>query len=212
MDARTWQRVNPPAGRRYTDDFATWAPDGRFVYARIRGDANPADVSTNFIDVKAEKAFEAPNGNWQYSPGTGWTAVLAGPRGCEILRLPSLDQLDIPPAMLELWAQVAVRGELGPQGELVNWDEPTWEKKRQELAAMPKPKTDFPFPGHVATDRLHWLRSAYMTSGDDAAKLRLATELLRRAEASGDAAEAVRWRAETNRLSPNAARREREKQ
>ena len=38
-----------------------------------------------------------------------------------------------------------------------------------------------------------------------AAKFRRAPELLRRAEASGDKAEAVRWRAEMDRLSPHVA-------
>ena len=76
------------------------------------------------------------------------------------------------------------------------------EKKRQQLAAMPTPYPDFPFPGYVATDRLHWLRAEFTAAGTDANKLRLATELLRRAEAIGDKAEAVGWRVETNRLSP----------
>ena len=107
--------------------------------------------------------------------------------------------------LLELWAQVALRGELGPQGEFVKWDEPAWEKKRQELAALPAPKTDFPFPGRVATDRLHWLRSEFTAAVADADKLRLATELLRRAEATGDHAEALRWRAEKNRLAAEVA-------
>lgn len=113
-------------------------------------------------------------------------------------------RLDIPPALLQLWAQVAVRGELGPDGEFVPWNEATWEKKRQELAAVPPPHPDFPFPGYVATDKLHWLRAEY-TAAADKDKLRLATELLRRAEASGDKVEAVRWRAETDRLTPHVA-------
>ncbi len=88
-----------------------------------------------------------------------------------------------------------VRGELGPDGEFVPWNEPTWEKKRQELAAIPAPRPDLPFPGYVATDRLHWLRSEYNAAANDVDKHRLAKELLRRAEANGDRVEAVRWRA-----------------
>ena len=70
---------------------------------------------------------------------------------------------------------------------------------------MPVPHPDFPFPGYVATDRLHWLRAEFTAATTDADKLRLATELLRRAEQFGDKAEAIRWRAETNRLSPAVA-------
>ena len=66
--------------------------------------------------------------------------------------------------------------------------------KRQELAAKPAPYPDFPFPGHVATDKLHWLRQEY-ESASDKDKPSLAKQLLDRAEAAGDKAEAVRWRA-----------------
>ena len=70
---------------------------------------------------------------------------------------------------------------------------------------MTQPYPDFPFPGYVATDRLHWLRAEFTAATTDADKLRLATELLRRAGQFGDKAEAIRWRAETNRLSPAVA-------
>jgi hypothetical protein len=102
--------------------------------------------------------------------------------------------LDIPPDLLELWAQVAVRGHLDDEGAFVQWDEPTWEQKRQELAAQPAPWTEFPFPGYVATDRLHWLRAEFANATDQVEKAALASELLKRAEDTGDNAEAVRWR------------------
>jgi tetratricopeptide (TPR) repeat protein len=66
--------------------------------------------------------------------------------------------LDVPPEVLELWAQVVLRGELGPDGGFVGWDEPAWEGKRQELAARARPTSDFPFPGRITDDRLHWVR------------------------------------------------------
>jgi len=70
-------------------------------------------------------------------------------------------QLDISPDLIDLWAQVVARGELDDGGNFTKWDEPTWEKKREELAAIPSPYPDFPFPGHVAIDRLHWLRQEF---------------------------------------------------
>jgi hypothetical protein len=63
---------------------------------------------------------------------------------------------------------------------------------RQKLAAQRAPSADFPFPGHVATDRLHWLRQEHDTASD-ANKPVLARKLLDRARAAGDRAEAVRW-------------------
>jgi hypothetical protein len=84
------------------------------------------------------------------------------------------------------------------------WGEPTWKRKRQEFAAKPTPHPDFPFPGHVAKDKLLWLRHEY-ESASDADKPRLAKQLLDRAEAAGDKAKAVRWRAVQNRLAPELA-------
>jgi hypothetical protein len=112
-----------------------------------------------------------------------------------------VDGANLPTDLLELWAQVAVRGHLDDEGAFVKWDEPTWEKKRQELAARPAPWPDFPFPGHVAADRLHWLRQEY-ESASAADKPGLAQQLLDRAEAGGDMAEAVRWRAIVAPVSP----------
>jgi WD40 repeat protein len=112
--------------------------------------------------------------------------------------------LAVSDSCLELWAQVAVRGELGPDGEFVKWDEPTWQRKWQELAAVPPPDPAFPFPGHLARDPLHWLREEFEAAAD-ADELPLVRELLRRSEASGDRPEANRWRRELRKLVPEVA-------
>ena len=67
------------------------------------------------------------------------------------------------------------------------------------------PRPDLPFPGYVATDRLHRLRAEPAEAETDADRLRRARDLLRRAEAAGDRAEAVRWRAEVDRGEPHVA-------
>ena len=140
--------------------------------------------------------------------GCGFISVGSGRDAATINLIPT-SQREVPTDVLELWAHVAVRGELGPNGEFHSWDEPMWERKRQELAAIP-PHPDLPFPDYVTTDKFHWLRAEY-TAADTKDKLRLATELLRRAEANGDKIEAVWWRAETERLSPKLAPPPREK-
>jgi tetratricopeptide (TPR) repeat protein len=48
---------------------------------------------------------------------------------------------------------------------LVKWDEPTWERKRQELASIARPVGAFPFPGNVAQDPLYWLRNEIRAVG-----------------------------------------------
>ncbi|QJX01065.1 serine/threonine-protein kinase [Frigoriglobus tundricola] len=203
FDGKTLKRLAPPAGRKYPPSLTRLARDGRFVFR---------ESGIRAIDAVTEKQIEFKDG-WEVNGHSGyfpaWGTVAVG-RGCEIRVIPSPKILDVPPALLELWAQVAVRGELGPDGEFVKWTEQTWEKKRQELAAIPPPHPDFPFPGYVVTDKLHWLRAEYEAAAEKD-KLRLAADLLRRSEESGDNVEAVRWRAETDRLSPHVAPSPREK-
>lgn len=72
-------------------------------------------------------------------------------------------------------------------------------------AAAKPPHPDFPFPGYVATDSLHWLRAEYEAATVDEAKLQLASKALRRSEASGDKNEAVRWQNELAKYVSEAA-------
>jgi hypothetical protein len=140
-----------------------------------------------------EKSFPG-NAERTYRAATGRVGVNTFHRGAPLYLLPPPDRLNVPADLLELWAKVVVRGELDDEGLFVKWDEPTWERRREEPAARPAPIADFPFPGQVAIDRLHWLRQEY-EAADDTARPRLARELLRRAEATGDPVEAARWRA-----------------
>lgn len=188
--------------RNYPPDLYVSTMDGRFG----------VDLNHNLHEVsdhRAHRSFGAGDfmtrythsnqgpRDWGNLPGLGLVSPVKRDGGrYQLWLVPSSDRLDISTDLLELWAQVAVRGEIGPDGEFLKWDEPTWEKKRQELAAKPVPHPDFPFPGHVATDKLHWLRAeyGYGEAKPDADRLRVARELLRRSEAAGDRAEAVWWR------------------
>jgi hypothetical protein len=207
-DLRTGRRLFPPAARRYHPDLARFTPGGRFL-----GSIEFDNVSV--IDTLTDKRL-ATNGysdhDWNsrerrplaHLTGTGLCGVVNGwSAGRWVLLLPS-SAPGIPPDLLELWAQVVARGELGPGGEFAKWDEPTWERKRQELAARPGPSPDLPFPGHVAADRLHWLRREFGDASQED-RPRLAEELLRRADAAGDRAEAVRWRKWLGRSEPEPA-------
>jgi eukaryotic-like serine/threonine-protein kinase len=193
FDTRTWRRLQPPKGRKYHPDITRFAPDSRFVpLSNVNN--RWVDVPPDLIDTKTEKAGAVALRTPCYEARHGWVGWVENGFEIALHRLPPPDRLNLPPDLLELWAQVAVRGELGPEGEFVKWNEPTWEKKREELAAKPAPYPDFPFPGRVATDRLHWLRQEY-ESASDANKPGLAKQLLDRAEATGDKAEVVHWRA-----------------
>ena len=182
----TWQRLTPPPGRKFHPDLARFAPDGRFVRATINGEQT-------LIDTRTDKSF-LTQGDWADLPKFGMIQATTANEEATIRLIPSGSRLDLPADLLELWAQVAVRGELDADGRFVAWNEATWEKKRQELAAKPAPYPDFPFPGRVAVDRLHWLRQEYLAARE-ADKPGLARQLLDRAEAASDKDEAVRWRA-----------------
>jgi len=206
VDTRSWQWLPPPNERRFHPDLARFAPDGRFV---------PTGGTYGLIDTRTDRGLSSSLIPELYLPGHGffWPRDVSLWRGSTIAGaswegwiqwgVVPTHRLDLDPVLLGLWAQVAVRGELGPDNSFVKWDEATWERKRQELAAKPAPFADFPFPGYVATDRLHWWRAEYDEATTDADKRRLAVELLRRAESIGDRAEAARWRDELERpLAP----------
>ncbi|HWB10568.1 MAG TPA: serine/threonine-protein kinase [Pirellulales bacterium] len=208
FNMRTGQRVIPPAGRRFHADLAQFAPDSRFV-------AHLSEDQVSIIDVITDKRLvtrrdDTESGPWAplaYRPGFGMIGMIRSIfpeffthtsrsllHTSRFLVIPTLPP-EIAPDLLELWAQVAVRGEIGTDGNFAKWDESMGERKRQELAARPVPPMSFPFPGHVATDRLHWLRGEFDAAESDADQLRVAKQLLDRAEAAGDKVEAARWRA-----------------
>jgi serine/threonine protein kinase len=142
----------PPPGRRYHPEAMRLNGGRRLLIPQV-----PLAYS-QLIDLAAEKVV-GPYGDYRRVTADGVAAVSVG------ILLPAPD-IDLPADVLELWAQVTVRGELGPDGTLVKWDEPTWERKRRELAARARPVGAFPFPGEVARDRLYWLRQQARESGD----------------------------------------------
>jgi serine/threonine protein kinase/WD40 repeat protein len=186
-DASTGRRLKPPKGRKSHPEISRFAPDGRLMAYE---DGWSFDSGTpNLYDTIADKSVIRPSLSNFHDPKRGWWwfDTMTSP----VRRLPRLDQLDISPELLELWVQVALRGELNDEGLFSKWDEDTWEAKRQELASQPVPYPDFPFPGYVATDRLHWLRAEF-DNANDTDKPLLAKQLLAKAQAVHDKAEVIR--------------------
>jgi hypothetical protein len=136
--------------------LAKIAPDGRFLEDR--------DMQS-FLDTLTEKEliFKYHTDSVRYlghHPGLGrlLSEPLLRTGGHGLWLLPDPSKLNIPPAMLELWAQVVTGGELTADGRFEAWDEPTWQAKQSELAAMTPPCKDFPFPGWVTTEPHLWWR------------------------------------------------------
>jgi hypothetical protein len=191
LDGRTGQRLVAPDGRRFHPDLARFTTDGRFALSPIRD---------GIVDLRVDKiipfSLKSPfASSIREQPNLGWTAIRNESKDAVFINvMPTRDLSAITSQQLELWAKVAIRGTLAEDGRFVKWDEHTWEEKRQELAAISPPYADFPFPGYVATDKLHWLRAEYHSSNEETEKVRIAKELLRRAEANGNTTEAVRWK------------------
>jgi hypothetical protein len=191
-NTRTTEQVVLPQDRRFHPELTRFAPDGRFVMQR-----EEYVVDERLLDIVADKVVVPARAPAGYVPGFGF--LHADWDGWD-MRIHRIAPVSIPPDLLELWLQVAVRGELGANGNFSEWDEATWNRKRRELAARPKPVPDFPFPGQVVTNELHWLAEKYESS--DASReiqLPLLDELVRRAEQLGDAAGAEHWRYEADR-------------
>ena len=61
-------------------------------------------------------------------------------------RWPTLDRLGIPADLLELWAQVAVRGQLDDYGTFAPWDESTWNRNGSNSPRNQRRTRTFLFP------------------------------------------------------------------
>ncbi|MBX9578757.1 MAG: protein kinase [Gemmataceae bacterium] len=149
-------RVEFPApGRRYHPGAAAFARDGRWLIA-----------GGDLIDLAADKSVA--NG-WGASPMPGGFFIDYTDMAYSEYRYIPTANAAVPADLLERWVQVVLGGELGAGDEFVPWDEPTWERHRAELAAVP-PLPLFPFPGQVATDRLYWLKRQYKQVENDPAQ------------------------------------------
>jgi hypothetical protein len=217
FDVQTGKELRPPLGRRLHPELADVVPSGRYLARAVTNGFWLYDIAADkplmtdgydFGSIFSDSIFP-----WDINSdrGLGFAAVREDQRW--LLQVP-LSIPEIAPQHLELWAQVAVCGELGSDGGFQPWDEPTWERHRQELAALPSLSADVPFPGYFARDRQHWMRQQhdalvddlgfqwwYDPTADPVDLIRLIETLLERARTAGDAAEIRYWqtRLETRR-------------
>ena len=170
-------RVHPrPGDRRYSREARKLAPDDRFLKMRtsaVAPELLPEPMMGlkffEVLDLEMERILPLPSKGFQGPHRAGGTLALTtrGERTQwtddaklarqHLVLLPSRE-LPIPDEVLRLWAQVVACGERTADGRFVEWDEPAWEARRQELARRAAPVDGFPFPGSVASDRLHWAR------------------------------------------------------
>ncbi len=186
-------RIKAPPGRKYATELAKLAPDGRFF-------ENLDTVTEKEVPLPEYFSFTShfpAYGQVGWNRYEGWFSLGVGPEmrtDHHLVILPDPPKLNIPPAMLELWAQVVTGGELATDGRFEVWDEPTWQAKQKELAAMKPPYEDFPFPGWVASKpHLWWHIRAFMTQNYEE-RNKLLDEWRRRSGRSRPEPEPDTWR------------------
>ena len=96
-----------------------------------------------------------------------------GGDGCVVPRpkrplVPSAEprSADIPPLFLNFGGRSRHEDDVDDEASVREVGTSRPGKKRQELAASPAPYSDFPFPGHLAVDRLYWLRQEFENAND----------------------------------------------
>ncbi len=129
-----------------------FSPDGRFLVDYRAG-------GYEFIDTVTEKTCDAKV-SYQHQPGRGWAAGTF--RFDESFRrLPRPGRLAIPPDLLELWLQVAVRGELDDGGDLrqvgradLGTEAARARRQARSRSRLPLPGTRRPRPPALAPARI----------------------------------------------------------
>jgi hypothetical protein len=178
-DLATGTQTPKPGGCRFHPALKPGAVEGRIRW-----------VDGQFVDLSVDRELPS-NLMAEYSPHVPGLGLVGSLYAGDMRVLPTTPPA-ISPAELELWVKVAVCGDLRPDGQFVRWDEATWDANHHRLAAIP-PTGEFPFPGHLASDSLHWLKGEYHRTERGREHI-VAEKIVRRAEQIGDRATADDWR------------------
>jgi hypothetical protein len=141
-DRRSGKRLAVPAGRKFSDDLARFATEGRFINL------------DKLIDLHSEKPIGSREA--QYVPARK-TFVVCLNYGSYPLYIP-LPGSRLDAEVGRLFAEVVAGHELDRDGATRQLDEATWEERRRQLARR-LDGHPAPFPiGRIASDPWHWLR------------------------------------------------------
>jgi hypothetical protein len=177
LDRRSGKRVGVPAGRRYSDDLARLAMDGRFfVSASLIPAGQGSMLTRSLIDFRTE----GPIGRTKAAVGLRY---VPGRKTFVFLSWPSPRYIPIPGAPLEaavarLFAEVVTCHELDPAGTIRPLDEATWDERRKQLAERLQ---DHPAPSPIsrlAADPWHWLRRKLDAAKTDEDKIKYLDRLI----------------------------------
>ncbi len=150
-EARGGPRLLLPQGRKFHPELRRFAEDGRYA------------VFPKFVaDLATEKKIRFEGDISPIKNPDGWIAVTPNK---EINYLRKSDT-SLSADVLERWCQVIARGRLDVGERFSKFDETTWERLRQELAASLETIPNAQILRSAVTDRLYWLRREIEGSSD----------------------------------------------
>jgi serine/threonine protein kinase/WD40 repeat protein len=178
LDLRSGKRHAVPPGRRFSDDLARFASDGRF-FVSVSGKYGGMGVQTerSLIDLRTERAIGKTNawvGDLRHVPDRKTFVALSWPSPRYI---PTTDgSLDAEVA--QLFAEVVTCQELDPAGSIRPLEEAEWEERRGKLVERLR-EHPAPFPvGRAAADPWLWLRRKLDSAKTDEEKLKYLDRLI----------------------------------
>ncbi len=160
LDRKSGKSIAVPAGRRFSNDLARFATDGRYFVSASTKPVAPVGVGAatfwSLFDLRTERTIGRPDADpeWRYVPAR--KTFLAG-TGSTPIYVPIPDT-PLDAEVARLFAEVVTCHELDPAGAMHPLDEAAWDERRLKLAERIR-EHPAPFPvQRVAADPWHWLR------------------------------------------------------
>jgi hypothetical protein len=152
-DRRTGNPRAVPAGRRFREELARFATEGRFIQLETSTLHYPPELA--LIDLATEKGIGKPrSGNPQYASDRRTFLALAS-TSPQYIVIPA-SPLDAEVA--RVFAEVVTCQQLDSAGTAQTLDETDWDERRDDLARRLDEHPAPPLMSRVASDRWHWLR------------------------------------------------------
>jgi tRNA A-37 threonylcarbamoyl transferase component Bud32 len=178
LDLRTGKRRAVPAGRRFSEELARFATDGRF-FVSDSGlyDGMGVRIRWSLIDLHTEKTigkFTAWVGGLRHVPDRRSFVSLSWPAP----RYLAIADGSLNADFAQLFAEVATCYEFDPAGAIRPLEEAAWEERRAKLAERLREYSAPFLIGRVAADRWHWLRRKLDGAKTDDEKIKYLDRLI----------------------------------
>jgi hypothetical protein len=173
-----------PAGRRFSDDLARFATEGRFFVSVSTSIVLPASAlgpgyktERSLIDLRTEKAIgktNASEGDLRHVPDRKTFVAVSWPSP----RYIPIPDTPLDAEVARLFAEVVTCQELDPAGNLRPLDEAEWEERRERLTERLREHPASFLVDRLAADRWHWLRRKLAGAKTDAERFKYLDRLI----------------------------------